>query len=270
MPHRTLVSIALLAMLCNAGCSATKKPSAANGTDTTAIAGNPTETPQGTLNPQPTAQPAPPGAQGPATTAPPATPPPASRGVAGGPYYAPEPARRMPAPRRTAPSGLVAGRLVPRGTPIHMRVSEKVSSEYSRRGSHWSGVVTRAVIVGRRVVIPAGARAGGYVSESVPAQRGTHARLQLALSSVYFDGRSHAVRGYSQEIVVGSPRARNLGGIAAGTIGGALLGRAVGGSGRGALIGGLLGGGAATAVVAHSRGWQARIEPDRGFTIYTR
>ncbi|HET7225059.1 MAG TPA: hypothetical protein VFK69_05025, partial [Candidatus Eisenbacteria bacterium] len=142
MPHRTLVSIALLAMLATAGCSATKKPSAATGTDTTAIAGNPTETPQGTLNPQPAAgTPASPG-QGPAGPAA------ASRGVAGGPYYAPGPARRSAAPHRAAPSGLVAGRLVPRGTPIHMRVTEKVSSEYSRRGSHWSGVVTRSVVVG--------------------------------------------------------------------------------------------------------------------------
>lgn len=249
MPRTTCTLHVLLVLLALAGCSATKKHADTSIPDSLAVVGNATESPQGTLNPQPT---------GPGNdervTARPTAPPRAAGG-------------RYAAPSRLA---LAPGRLVPRGTPIHLRVAEKVSTEYSARGSHWSGVVTRAVIVGRRVVIPAGARAGGYVSESVPARRGGHARLQLALTSVSFDGRSHAVHGTSQEIVAGSPRARNLGGIAAGTVGGALLGRAIGGSGKGALVGGLIGGGAATAVVANSKGWQARIEPDRGFTVYAR
>jgi hypothetical protein len=109
-------------------------------------------------------------------------------------------------------------------------------------------------------VFPAGSTVTGTVTEAVPAEKGSLARLGVEVNAITVNGTRHAVDAGTEAIVAGSPRARNLGAIAGGAAAGALIGKAVGGSGKGALIGGLLGGAAAGAGVAKSKGYQVVLK----------
>jgi hypothetical protein len=139
-------------------------------------------------------------------------------------------------------------------------VQTQVSTETAHAGDTWTGQVKSAVIVGDRVVIPAGSTVTGEVVSATPAQKGSRAALDLAVRSVEVNGQSHPVSASTESIIAGSPRARNLGAIAGGAAAGALIGKAVGGSGKGGLIGGIIGGAAATGAVAASKGWQVVIK----------
>lgn len=243
----------LIAVMAVAGCGVTKKQAMNTGNDSL-VASNPQEQTPGSIQPQ--------------TGYPPA---PAQRQVAPAPRvrartYAPAPRSTYRSSRSS--SGYSA--LLPSGTAIRVRPSVTISSKDASPGQAWSGVVASPVLVDGRTVIPAGASVTGTVVEAVPAERGSRARLQLAMSSVSFEGRSYRIRGHSEEIVAGSTRTRNIGGIAAGTAAGAILGRVVGGSGKGAVIGGLVGAGASGAAVAASKGYQARVESDETITFYSR
>jgi hypothetical protein len=254
MRRRQLIAAAL-AMVALAGCGVTKKQAMDTRNDSL-VAGNPLEPSPGNLTPQ--------AGYAPGTV----TPAPQARARS----YAPARSRATTYRRARSspvPSGGVS-RLVPSGTPIRVRPTATVSSKTASVGEAWSGVVTSSVVVDGRTVIPAGAAVTGTVSEAVPAERGGRARLQLAMSSVSFDGHHYRVSGHSEEIVAGSTRTRNIGGIAAGTAAGALIGRAVGGSGKGALVGGLIGAAGSGAAVAASKGYQARVESDETVTIYAR
>src|SRR5262249_32645930 len=106
----------------------------------------------------------------------------------------------------------------------------------------------------------AGSMVHGVVKAVKPAQKGDRAMLQLAITSIEVEGKSHNIHATGEEVVAGSTRARNLGTVAGGAAAGALIGKAVGGSGKGALIGGLIGGAAATGAVANTKGYQVVVK----------
>jgi len=70
-------------------------------------------------------------------------------------------------------------------------------------------------------------------------------------------------------VIAGSTRARNLGAIGAATAAGAVIGHAIGGSGKGTLIGAVVGGGAATGVVAETKGYQVVLKQGTSLTFTT-
>jgi hypothetical protein len=152
------------------------------------------------------------------------------------------------------------GVTVDAGTSISVSVSNQISSETANVGDTWSGEVKENVIVGDKVVFPAGSVVSGVITEAVPAAKGTLARLGFEVNAITVNGTKHAVEAGTEAIEAGSPRARNLGAIAGGAAAGALIGKAVGGGGKGALIGGLLGGAAAGAGVARSKGYQVVLK----------
>ncbi|HTM58390.1 MAG TPA: hypothetical protein VL123_08255 [Candidatus Udaeobacter sp.] len=220
------------------GCS--KKTETANQTGSDSLLGaNPQEQGQGNLTPQ----------QGYTSPA----PPPAGTSTS------------APSHPRASTKNLVT---MPSGTAIQVKVNEAISTETANVGDAWSGTVENAVIVGDRVVIPAGATIHGVVSTSKAAQKGDRATLDLSLSSVEIHGTSHAIHGGTEAIIAGSPRARNLGAIAGGAAAGALIGHAIGG-GKGTLIGGVLGGAAASGAVAKSKGYQVELKPGTELTFTT-
>ena len=185
--------------------------------------------------------------------------------------YQPAPvklARKASSPVRKAnPS--VRGITIPAGTPVSVTVDEALSSKTAQIGQSWSGVVAEPVHWNGHTVIPAGSRVRGTVALSEPAKRGDRARLQLAMSSITVKGSSYSVRGSSEAVVAGSPRARNVGAIAGGTAAGALIGKAVGGSTKSTVIGAVVGGAATSAVVAASRGYQATIPAGKELAFTT-
>ena len=151
-------------------------------------------------------------------------------------------------------------RAVPAGTPIEIRLAASISSETARVGDTWSGVVTEPVIAGDRVVIPAGSVVRGVLTAAQPAERGSRAKLDLAIRTVVSKGKTYQVNAGTEAVVAGSPRARNLGAIAGGAAAGALIGKAVGGDGKDAAVGGLLGGATAAGVVSTSKGYQVVLK----------
>ena len=153
-----------------------------------------------------------------------------------------------------------SGPRVPGGTGISVRLSSTISSERAGAGDSWNGVVTRDVVVGDRVAIPAGSEVRGVVNAAREARRGTRAMLDLAVRSVRVNGKTTSISAGTDAVIAGSPRARNVGAIAGGAAAGALIGKAVGGDGKDAAVGGILGGATAAGVVAASKGYQVVLK----------
>jgi hypothetical protein len=185
-------------------------------------------------------------------------------------YSAREPGRGTITPERQyrpGPFTLMKTITVPAGTSVPVRVAGSYTSK-TANGQRWHGTVTRSIYISGRNVVPAGSRIDGVVAAQ-PPHRGIRATIRLRATGVTARGRHYALSGVSGSIVARSPRARNLGGIAAGTVGGAIIGRAVGGSGKGAVVGGLIGAGATTAAVAASKGYQAKLPAGTVMTVHT-
>lgn len=161
-----------------------------------------------------------------------------------------------------SPSGAASARLasspgpsIAAGSTFNVAISGSISSENAHRGDHWSGTVTENVPGRYGARIPAGSVVNGEVVGVKEAVRGSRAELELGVRSVVVDGHEEMIVASSENVVAGSPRARNLGAIAGGAAAGAIVGNNVG-DGRNATVGGLIGGAAAAAVVANSRGYQ--------------
>jgi hypothetical protein len=253
--HRLLTpGLALIAVLALAGCTKKAEEATSETSSDSLVASNPTERQSGDITPQTDYQE--PGK----TEAPP-------------PVATPKPRASKPAPRteprRTEMPAEAPGIMMAAGTPVKIDITAAITSETAQPGDRWAGTVKDNVIVGDRVLIPAGSTVNGVVHGVTPAKKGARAMLLLGISSVNVNGRDIAVSGSTDSIIAGSTRARNLGAIGGGAVAGAIIGRAVGGSGKGGLIGGLIGGAATGAVVASSKGYQVAIKPGTEITFKT-
>lgn len=146
----------------------------------------------------------------------------------------------------TAPSAALA-QSIPAGTPMTVRLDQRLSTTHVARGTHWNGTLARPIVVRGRTVIPAGSAVDGVVVSAAEGTHHTKARMSLAVRRV--GGRSlHSSR---ETIVADSHRAKKIGAIAAGTVAGALVGHAVS-EHHGGLIGGVLGGAGTYAGTRHA------------------
>ncbi|HKY59503.1 MAG TPA: hypothetical protein VJP59_00695 [Gemmatimonadota bacterium] len=148
-----------------------------------------------------------------------------------------------PAPAPSRPSA------IPAGTSIPFATLHQIDSEHNQVGSTWTGRVTRNVVVGGQVVIPAGATVTGVVTHmnegddnggrgsitlearSVETAYGTRS---IAASPVA-GGHSYADKGFpTKETGIGAGAGAVLGGIIGGKKG-AAIGAAAGGAGGAAM-----------------------------------
>jgi hypothetical protein len=242
-PSFRLFSATLL-VVAAAGCGGGQQAAQESSVDSL-LAANPTEQTPGDITPQTEFQ------QQPAQEAPPARKP-ASR----------------PKPPTSSGTQSTPSVTMPAGTPIKIAVAASITSETAQPGDTWNGTVQEPVVVGDRIVIPAGSLVTGVVSGAKPAEKGSRAVLVLGVKSIEANGKSYAVSATADSIVAGSTRARNVGAVAGGAAAGALLGKAIGGSNKGALIGGLVGGAAATGAVAASKGYQATVKEGAEMTFH--
>jgi hypothetical protein len=242
----TCIILAAFALI--AGCGGNNTDQAMESSSDSLLAANPTEPAPGDITPQTEYQQ-------------PAAPAPAAPPVA-----APKPRPSTPRPSTPAPAPVNPGVTVPEGTAIKVKVNAEITSETAQPGDTWTGEVMEPVIIGTAAPIPAGSVVHGVVTGSLAAEKGNRAVLALAVKSITVGSTEYSVPAGTDSIIAGSPRARNLGGIAGGAAAGALIGKAVGGN-KGALVGALLGGGAATGVVAKSKGYQVVVKPGSELTF---
>ncbi|TMQ70165.1 MAG: hypothetical protein E6K80_09340 [Candidatus Eisenbacteria bacterium] len=248
MPRSFRLFSATLLLIAAAGCGGNKQQASQESSVDSLLASNPSEQSSGNITPQQEYQQQ---QQAPPTTGATASKPPSTK------------TRTKTVSARSASHAVHAsepGVTVPSGTAIKVAVSARVTSASAQPGDTWSGTVKDPVVVGDRVLIPAGSSVTGVVSGARPAQKGSRAFLVLAVKSIDVNGRSYAVSATADSMIAGSTRARNVGAVAGGAAAGALLGKAIGGSGKGALIGGLIGGAAATGAVAASKGYQVEVK----------
>lgn len=141
------------------------------------------------------------------------------------------------------------------GTAFNVVLGSTISSETASVGDAWHGTVQENVATQNGGMIAAGSPVHGVVVGVTAAKRGSRAMLDLGIRQIRVNGGDASVTASSEAVIAGSTRARNLGAIAGGAVAGALIGKVVG-DGKNAAVGGLIGGGAATAVVAGSKGYQ--------------
>lgn len=140
---------------------------------------------------------------------------------------------------------------VPAGTPITVRLDERLSTGHVQRGTHWNGTVARPVVVSGRTVIPAGSAVDGVVTSAAEGTHHTKASMSLAIRGVRVRGETRSLTSGRETIVADSHRAKKIGAVVAGTAAGALLGHAVSDD-HGTLIGGVLGGAGTYAATRHA------------------
>jgi|SRR5579884_1773556 len=198
----------------------------------------------------------------------------------GGYYSGPQQAPPPPPQQQMAPdSGLqtqrayeqtnpeVAGMVIPSGTPIVVRMIDRVDSEVDRTGQTFRASVDEPVMINGQTVIPRGADA---VVKLVAAQQsGKFAgktALTLALQQVMVNGRM--VDTYTESVTQasssrGSRTAKAVGGGAAlGAIVGALAG-----GGKGAAIGATSGGALGAGYEAVTAGQRVKVPAETRLTF---
>ncbi len=157
---------------------------------------------------------------------------------------------------------------VPAGTVLTLALDNALSSDTAMVGTVFTATVVEPILSENRVVIPAGSRIEGKITEAVAAKRGAgNGRLSLGFNTLSLpSGYRTGIVGSFQEVTE-SKKGRNAGIIGGSAAGGALLGRILGKNTKGAVIGTIIGGGIGTAVVMGKEGMQATLAADTPFEI---
>jgi serine/threonine-protein kinase len=159
---------------------------------------------------------------------------------------------------------------LPAGTEVHLALDTAVGSGQSRAGDNLTARVTDPVVMGSRVVIPAGSRVHGRVVDATPARKGLADKagsLSLSFDSVSTPvGFGAAMSATLTSAGAGSGK-RTATAIGGGAVGGALLGRILGHNAKGAAIGTALGGAVGTGIAAGSRGEDVTLATGAPLTV---
>lgn len=170
----------------------------------------------------------------------------------------------------TAEAPPLAGPTIPAGVPLRVRLDEPVATKYDRRGERFTATLADAVVVDNRIVLPAGIRFNGHLTQSRPSGRMRgRAVIALRLDSFDLNGRQYAIETGSLARVSGSHKRRNFAMIGGGAGVGAGIG-AIAGGGEGALIGAAAGAGAGTAGALIKGRKQERIGAETAMTFSLR
>jgi hypothetical protein len=163
----------------------------------------------------------------------------------------PEPARTTtPAPAENRePVTPARVSTIPSGTAVPVTILAQIDSEHNEVGNSWTGRVTRDVVVGGQVVIPAGSAVSGVViamdegdrnegngsitleARSIETTQGTRSIASAPVSG----GHSYADQGFpAKETAIGAGAGAAIGAIVGGKKG-AAIGAAAGGMGGAAM-----------------------------------
>jgi len=151
---------------------------------------------------------------------------------------------------------------IPAGTPINVRINEKLSSETARPGDLFTGVLTQPVAVNGSIVYPRGTAVKGEVVQAKKSGRlSDPGVLELTLISIGSGPRTTSVVSQPFVIKGASHTKSNVTKIGGTTAVGAIIGGVADG-GKGAAIGAGVGAGTGTAVAAATGKKPATVEPE--------
>ncbi|MBN1511893.1 MAG: hypothetical protein JXB13_07750 [Phycisphaerae bacterium] len=154
----------------------------------------------------------------------------------------------------TASTGVTAGRSVPQGTAVTVRLIDPINASITETGATYAASVDTPVNVNQQEIVPRGADALVQVVEAKEAGRlQGQSMLTLQLHSITLNGRRYTV-ATEYATVAGQGQTRDTALKTAGLAGlGAIIGGIAGG-GTGAAIGAASGAGAGVAVSAMGGG----------------
>lgn len=158
---------------------------------------------------------------------------------------------------------------IPRGTPLHVRLDQGLSTHANHAGDGFDATLTRPVMLHGGTVLPAGTRFQGHVTTADASGRlKGRAVIAVTLDAFRANGREHRVSTSRLSRVSEAHKKRNALLIGGGAGLGAAIG-AIAGGGKGAAIGGLAGAGAGTAGAAATGKLHAAFPSEAGLTFTT-
>ena len=144
----------------------------------------------------------------------------------------------------------LAATSIPAGTALQVRLNQTLSSDGSKAGQEFTGVLSEPLAVNGQTVAPKGANVYGKVASARPSGRlKTPAALYLRLTAIEIHGKRQAITTRLVGRTASSHKKRNMGMIGGGAGVGAAIG-AIAGGGKGAAIGAAAGAGAGTGAAA--------------------
>src|SRR5205807_2405919 len=147
---------------------------------------------------------------------------------------------------------------IPAGTPINVRINENLSSEDSRPGDRFTGVLTQPLIVNGRTAFPAGTDVSGQITSAKKSGRlsdpGVLELMLVSIGNANVSSQPFVIKGVSHT-------KSNVTKIGGGAAAGAIIGGIVGG-GKGAAVGAGVGAGAGTATAAATGKKPASVESE--------
>jgi hypothetical protein len=162
-------------------------------------------------------------------------------------------------PDKQAPE---AKSIIPAGTRLRVALTNAVSSDKSRPGDPFMGVLAEPVVIDGETLLEKGTKVRGRVVDAKGSGRVKgRAVIQLTLTEIVHDGNSLNISTKPYSAVAESTKKRDAAIIAGGAGVGAAIGALVGG-GKGALIGAGVGGGAGTGTVLATKGKEIRYSPE--------
>jgi hypothetical protein len=152
--------------------------------------------------------------------------------------------------------------VVPAGTRLRVALTDAVSSDKSRAGDSFTGVLAEPIVIDGQTVLEKGTRVRGRVVEVQGSGRVKgRASIRLTLTEIVRDGNALNISTKPYSAVAEATKKRDAAIIG----GGAGLGAAIGalaGGGKGALIGAGIGAGAGTGTVLATKGKEIRYSPE--------
>ncbi|MGE3512163.1 MAG: zinc ribbon domain-containing protein [Vicinamibacterales bacterium] len=136
-----------------------------------------------------------------------------------------------------------AGGRIPSGTEVTVRLASAIRSDAVHVEDRFNATTADDIVIGGRIVVPAGATVAGIVAAVTPATRTRRrAQLDLRFETLTFASQSVPVRAHLTKVLNGPGLKGDAGKAAVGAAAGAIIGALLGG-GKGAAIGAGVGSG---------------------------
>lgn len=152
---------------------------------------------------------------------------------------------------------------IPAGTPLTIRLTHGIDSGTNEPGNRFEGVVDEPVYVDEILVIPAGARVEGLLTDVKKSGKVKGvAEMRLELRTLEVDGQRYDLDVHALTFRASKSTKKDAAVIAGSSAVGALIG-AITGGGKGAAVGAGVGGGAGTGYVLMTEGEEVRLRTEQ-------